>query len=421
MVLKKIKAGSLQLVLFVGAIIAVLLVSFVLLTYVHTLFLKKTDVTVEVIQAADFALTQALLENPKEGEVRTMVYPNDLNIETAVTKSYWGLLPLYRATAKKQAIQFNKFAFAGHSKKNREALFLKDNLRPLVLAGNTKISGTTFLPERGVKRGNIAGNGYRASRLVFGEQKRSGPDLPKLTGELDHQFQGLYLQSNTGLGEKITLKKGTQARNSFGQETQRIEGDVVDLEGVTLVGNILVRASQKIVVRASSQLRDVVLIAPDVEIEPMATGVFQVFATTTIKVGKSVKLDYPSVLAIKAESNRTSLQTPSRPNIELGENAQIRGMVVFESNEEEMNLYTPNIKIDKRAFVLGEVYCTHNVELKGSVYGSLITNGFISLEQGNIYQNHIYNGRIESELLPDSYSGLCFESSKINSIAKWVY
>ena len=50
---KKIKGGALQFVLFVGTIVAVLLMSFVLISHSHTLFKKKTDITIALIQAAD--------------------------------------------------------------------------------------------------------------------------------------------------------------------------------------------------------------------------------------------------------------------------------------------------------------------------------------------------------------------------------
>ncbi len=53
-ILRKIKAGALQFVLFVGAIIAVLLMSFLLLTYTHQHFEKKTDVLIEVLRSADY-------------------------------------------------------------------------------------------------------------------------------------------------------------------------------------------------------------------------------------------------------------------------------------------------------------------------------------------------------------------------------
>ena len=48
--LKKIKAGALQFVLFIGALIAVLLFSFLLLSHLQNLFGKKTAVSISVIR-----------------------------------------------------------------------------------------------------------------------------------------------------------------------------------------------------------------------------------------------------------------------------------------------------------------------------------------------------------------------------------
>ena len=50
----KIRAGALQFVLFIGAIIAILLFAFVLISYTHSFFGKKTDLMVDVIQGTEY-------------------------------------------------------------------------------------------------------------------------------------------------------------------------------------------------------------------------------------------------------------------------------------------------------------------------------------------------------------------------------
>lgn len=189
---------------------------------------------------------------------------------------------------------------------------------------------------------------------------------------------------------------------------------------VSLIGNIVVIATNQVRIRASSKLHDVIIIAPQVNVEDGTAGSFQVFASNQINVGKRANLTYPSVLAVKAKPNNEEIQQSFEPNIHLAEGAELRGFIIHIGND-EVNPYKPNIKINDRASVYGEVYCTDNVELKGNVYGTLFTANFVSLENGNIYQNHIYNGRIRSELLPKEYAGLNFENSNTNTVAKWLY
>ena len=186
---QKIQAGALQFVLFIGAVIAVLLLSFVLVSYSHSLFQKKTEVTVAVIRASDEALKKSFAEPMDIGQIKDFGLDNTLGVTTEVSKTYWGALELRRAKAKKGSFEFERLALVGQANDERPALYLKDNQRPLVLAGNTKIQGTAYLPERGVKMGNIYGNSYYATQLIYGEEKQSQSELPKLSEEIKRQVQ----------------------------------------------------------------------------------------------------------------------------------------------------------------------------------------------------------------------------------------
>jgi len=84
------------------------------------------------------------------------------------------------------------------------------------------------------------------------------------------------------------------------------------------------------------------------------------------------------------------------------------------------NNYKPQIELEVDAAIYGELYCNQNVELKGQVYGSVYADAFIANQFGSIYQNHIYNGKINALELPSEYIGLSLEDSKKN-IVKWLY
>lgn len=417
---QKIQAGALQFVLFVGAVVAVLLMSFVLVSHTHNLFQKKTDIAIEVIRAADFALKKSFLARPEYGETTRISLANPHGIKSEVFRMQWGLLELRKIKAKKTPFEFDKLAFVGYSQEKRPALYLKDSDRPLVLAGNTKIQGTAYLPERGVKMGNIYGNSYYASQLIYGEEKQSQNKLPPLSKNLKKQLEQLTETIVSPKGEIIRLNREMVLKNSFREQTKVIQGEFIELDNATLKGNIIVQASRRILVKSTSQLNDVLLIAPSIEIENWTKGNFQAVATKTIWVGKGAELSYPSILAVKARVQDSILHQSFEPNIALDSYAQVRGMVLYEDTSEP-NRFKPNIRIGEHAKVHGEVYCTKNVELKGSVYGSLTTSGFVALENGNIYQNHIYNGSIRSELLPIEYAGMTYQNREPNQVAKWVY
>ena len=84
---KKVKAGALQFVLFMGAVIAVLLMTFVLLNHTHQLFDKKTTKVVEVVKKADMGIQQAMGQNLQNNVTTALELGLDDDVEVTVTKS----------------------------------------------------------------------------------------------------------------------------------------------------------------------------------------------------------------------------------------------------------------------------------------------------------------------------------------------
>ena len=418
---KKIKGGALQFVLFVGTIVAVLLMCFVLISHSHKLFKQKTDVTIALIQAADNGLTYSFGQSVKNNEQVNIPEKNDLNISVTVQKKYWGLIELRSATAQKGQLKFTKISFVGRNDANRAALYLKDNQRPMVIAGNAKITGTAYLPERGIKMGNIGGYGYTKPYLIYGNQQRSSAQLPQPDQEVLQQLKLLTSPSFEPKGIAVDFKKGSVLQNSFAEESLVIKDYSIDLDGAQLTGNILVWAANKIVVRNTAQLRDVVLIAPNIEIKDGVRGNFQAFAQERIEIGRSCNLEYPSVLA--AQSVKKSMNKKDRkrdPNIYIKSETSVSGTVVY-WDENESDRHRSHIKIDEKAVINGEVHCAQNLELKGSVFGNVTTNAFVAMENGGVYLNHLFNGRIDATMLPSEFGGLCFDNKPANCVLKWLY
>lgn len=417
----KLQGGALQFVLFIGAVIAVLLLTFVLLTHSHLFFAKKTVKFIEVIKQNDFALDNALHNNTSSN------LPDAISngIASTVKKEYWGVFEKYTIASSFEKYNFESVALVGTSSiEALPALFLKDNKRPLVIVGNSKITGPAFLPEQGIKLGNIAGESYFGNRLVYGPTKRSSAALPQLNAEIKKN-RDTFCSQNVGTTQsRISLSKNTVLKNSFLKPTQVVFGDVVDLSGVTLIGNIQVIASQAIRVDARTVLSDVILSAPSITIGDNFVGSFQAFASMRISVGRNASLEYPTALVVKAKKKivQKRTNTPVLPSILIERGALIKGVVLYNDKNEERQFY-PQVKLEQGATILGQVYNDKNIELKGNILGSLYTDGFMALENGNIYQNHLYKGTINSLDLQEQFAGIPLggEASFHKKVMKWLY
>lgn len=427
--IKKIKAGALQFVLFIGVVIAVLLMAFMLLSHTHALFDKKTDVMVTVIKSADFGLKMSLDKVIPLGDSIKVENENDVSIEIEVKRTLWGIFEKRTVRASHlHTVQVKTVLIGGKDLNEMPALYVNDKRRPVIIAGDSKITGTAFLPEQGLKMGNIYGNSYNQSRLLYGRRKFSDSVLPRLSAELETQIKLLTKPNFVPLGEVLTRIPDKIVRNSFQSPTLIIRDRKIQLRDIQLVGNIIISASDKIIVESSANLQDVILLAPKIVIKDWVKGHFQAIASENISVGKKCELAYPTALVvnkkpnvIREEGTETKPIRNDQPRIYVDSYAEIRGVVLVLEEAKEQQFF-PQIKIDDNAKVIGELYCTKNLELKGRVNGSVSTDAFIALENGSIYQNHLYNGIINSTNLSKSYAGLFLRGRERNKkVMKWLY
>ncbi|MGW9686751.1 hypothetical protein [Flagellimonas sp. 2504JD1-5] len=416
---KKLRAGALQFVLFIGAVIAVLLLTFVLLHQTHSLFDKKTSKAIDLIKSSDLALQQAMEQKLRLNDSVSIDLKQEDGIKTTAIKSHWGIFEKYVVVSQFHKNRFVKTALVGGGMdQDFSALYLKDNDRPMVIAGKAKITGNAYLPKQGIRPGSIRGQFYQFTRPVYGNVKQSTKTLPPLDSEMRAYIQ--QLQSKVfGMSGNNTLRFSSrlQLSNSFKSPTQYIQGDVLRLSGCNLVGNVVVVATHKIMVGNDSNLQDVLLIAPEIEIEDRFSGRLQAIAFNRIEVGRRVNLEYPSALVVDRGS-RPNNKERRQPNIEIGSETMLKGIVAYFEKTEE-NQFFPQVVISKKASVYGEVFCEKNLELKGDVFGNVTTNAFMAMENGSVYQNHLFGGTINTDFLPQQYVGLLLNKEK--AVAKWLY
>ena len=406
--MKKLKAGSLQLVTFIVVVIALLLSAFIILIHIHKQFRIKTNHVIETVGLVDKGINYALQkENINTDTVSLSLHEDDYK-SLKVHKSFWGVFEKVYTKAKIKNTVLTKMALVGSKRdqKKQTALVLKDNNKPLVLVGKTKVEGKAYLPKRGVKSGNIAGASYYGENYIYGEMALS-KSFPKIDKTLLTQIKALCkgVGTNNKEIEYIDLYASKKHVNSFENPLQLISG------------HISVQSQTKIIIDSSAKLTDVILIAPVIEIRNNVKGVLQAFATDRIGVAEHISLSYPSALVlyrdyVKDESNKPYM-------IYVGNHSEMNGNIIA-LGASLPNNYEAQIKINTNALIKGSIYCEQNLELRGTVFGTVFTNNFIIKEANSIYQNHLFNARISSADLESEFVNLLIEQSD-KGIAKWLY
>ena len=425
----KVKAGALQFVLFIGAIVAVLLMAFILLSHTHALFDRKTDSLVQLVKASNLGLNTSLNKPVTLGNDVELQHNFELPINLSVGRDFWGIFEKRSVQAMHGNTKVVKTALVGGKEMaNMPALFVSDKQRPVIIAGNAMIRGTAYLPEQGIKMGNIHGNSYHRDQLIYGKKEVSTAGLPPLSSEVLAQLAQLTNANYNPMGEVMTLTPKIVLKNSFRSPLKIIRDRVVYLRDAELAGNIVVAASDKIIVEQGTLLQDVILLAPEIVIKDWVNGYFQAIASKSISVGKKCNLAYPTALVVhkKEKGPKTTPENKqsrfkNAPSVYIDSYTVVKGMVLALENTAEAQ-YTAQIKIDDNAKIVGEVYCTKNLELKGQVNGSVMTDAFVAVENGGVYQNHLYNGTINGLDLSKAYVGLLMGvGERQKRIMKWLY
>jgi len=418
---KKVAAGALQYTLFIAVLVVLLVSTFLTLSFLQNQFKITADFQIQSIQNADLGFDYISNNEIPYDQETTVKLPTDPSSQLVITKKHWGIFDLLDVQSNVKTATFIKIGLMGGFQSEKPALYLKDNNHALVLVGNTKIQGNAFIPKNGVKRGNIAGHSYYRDRLIYGITKQSNMKLPtiKNKGFIEQLSNGLISVEDAIF---IELYENLKIINSFNKPIQLYKQQgTVNLRDIKLIGNIIIQSDTLIKIDRTTILNDVLLIAPNITVMDGVTGNFQAIASKNITVGSNCNLTYPSALVLNEDEIKTSKKNKNvePAQIFINSNSSIKGIVAFLSKNEKSN-YKSQLYIDENSFITGEVYCDQNLELKGSVYGSVYTNNFITKQFGSVYQNHIYNGSILQNKLPQQYVGIQIENS-ISKVSKWLY
>jgi cytoskeletal protein CcmA (bactofilin family) len=305
-------------------------------------------------------------------------------------------------------------------KTNRPALYLQDTYKPLAVAGTTQIKGLAILPEQGIRSGNIAGNSYYGTELVYGKTEKSTTQLPTL--KCDYKpIIDFYLNTYQPVKEDAYIELGSKKiiQNSFKEPLKGFYSkQPITLDNTTIQGNIIIRSDVKITVRNTAILKDIIIAAPVIEIQDGTHGNFQAFAGKSINMGKGCILNYPSALVLQKAEDISTDNNPLYNKISIGENSVVKVSICYFGPKEEN--YKVNIFMAPMSCIKGEIYCQGNLELRGNVAGTVYTKQFVTNEAGTIFVNHLYNAEISTVNFPESFGGILLDNNS-KTVMKWLY
>lgn len=410
----KLKASALHFAILISVIVALLLSSFLLLTYTFSAFSIKSDQVLENIKQSNLGIEYLFKPEIKVSDSLEI----QLNQVPVILKSsYWGSFEKVSSKAGIGSSAFEKIALLGSiSGVERTSIYVEDHQLPLVVVGITRIEGTAYIPENNIKPGNIAGNYYQGNSLIYGNRSYSSLALPELEPEWKLYAKEMLDFVPSPNEDVVGLNN---ISNSFFNEKKVIfQSERIFLEQ-EIKGYVIIKSEIEIEVSQFAKLDKVLLIAPKVVFNKEFKGNAHVIANEVI-VQENVELKYPSsIVVIGKDSIKEEDGFVSKPKIEIRNAAIFQGNIIYLDSYKDSKSKI-DVHIEEDALIEGTIYCEGYTELSGTVVGSVLTSYFVANQEGSIYINHIYNGQVLTNISNPEICGVPFEN-QFSKIASWLY
>lgn len=336
--------------------------------------------------------------------------------ELRLSKKNWGLYERVTLKVSYGLDSLKKAFILGQQPSDTIVLYIADEDRNISVSGETKIVGTAYLPQAGIKPAFVDGNYYKGiERIIDGSIKYSERMLPSINKRL---LETIF--DNTKDEQANTNKNIPKIlRSSFFSETYHIKNEQpIVLSDVDLNGNIIIQSDSSIKISRDANLNNIICIAPQVHVEAGFKGAIQIFAKDSIYIANDCEFQYPSSLVVYSKNEESSSK------LSLGKNVNFSGTILFyedqRSNVPNMVEFYDNVKIKGDVLIFGLLKYHKNLNIEGATY----CYRFINQTNMTMYENYLIDITLDRNSLNPFFVRSSILNKKDNllkhQIVKWL-
>jgi cytoskeletal protein CcmA (bactofilin family) len=315
-----------------------------------------------------------------------------------------------------------KRALIGHAPLNcmKAAVINYSKYHPLVLAGQTKITGDVIVKRGPVVRGSLEGKMSSTEEMVSGVVSV----LPSINKPgIDEEFIYSYLlslkeksliptDSYAGSHNIRTLEIPTQSASvtcvvendlsldslnlaeSYNRITLIAGHNIYIKEGCRLAGYLEICAADSIILENNTIIRDAVLVANHVILKGKTSFRGQAISAGTIHVGPDSKIEYPSLLLIHG------LNDAIVDRFLIFDSGSSAGTIaVVTENDSVPSSGTCTIVAENGSYLSGFVYGHRDSDLRGILHGTSLTGNYLVCHERVSYVNWLADAVIDRRKL----------------------
>lgn len=301
----------------------------------------------------------------------TIRLKNGINLK--VVKSEWGAFLKAKIEVEYKTSKKVKKLLIGNSNKKKVVLNVVDGNRPITYSGNNNLIGDVKIPRKGFVKND--------SR----EDSNAKLKIDGITTKSESIFSKLRVNWSSNKNEIKDIRNMSEnVVNSFDNETILIQSDDdIELDNITLKGNIIVDIEGTIRINGNCKFEDIVIYANKIEIEKGFKGQLQIYALDEIIIEDSVKLEYPSMIGTISE-NET--------RVSIGKGCEITSHIFIVNNNDDKNNF---LQIEEGTVIEGVINVEGSLDLKGSILGRVECKKLISKTNTGYRENYIKDLNID--------------------------
>lgn len=413
-----LKAGSLAYALFLALITALISGFIINLAYLNRQYFLSVDLDQRYEDVLWSGISRGLSLEP--GNFQKEYFNIPLKIKHKIRSRPWGCFEVCSSSVQLEDSLREKTAlFSWSSDIFDLALYVSNKNSPLSLSGDSEIIGDVQVAENGIIPSFIEGQSFSGDQLVNGKIGLSQERVPALNFNF-RDYWNYYLK-----GALIpSWDSAFQLGNFIGQHPQPFyektlvyhDRNVIELEDITLKGNIIIISNENIKISSGCQLNNIVLIAPKIEVHQNNKLACHLIAHDSIILHESAYLNYPSSAIVLGSKN-----TP--PYMLIEKNCSFDGNIILMKEFDKNKSSSPNLAISPGARVTGGIYCQGLLENQGYIRGTCITEGIILKTRSAVYHNQILDGKFNRKTYLQTlgfieFKSIYCESQKI--ISHWI-
>ena len=418
-----IRAGSLFFVILLSTIIGVISVFLLLIYYYQSnqLIEYNHSKTVSINAKSGINLVFAWKDNhPLKLDTTIDLFGKGKD-SVRIRIHNWGLYSIGIVKAIDKKWQDQKIFLYGSALPSSmdAALYLSDLDRPLTISGATEIRGNAIVPASSIRSGYLEGKSYGHDTLVYGKQLKSSRHLPPVQETWLNPYFTILFRKDSSIIKKhpypYQFTADLISRSFLDSTLWIVSKKSISLENMHLTGNICIYSSKEITVDSTTNLDQVILIAPSIFIKGHFNGSLQAFAADSLKTGNNCNFYYPSALILLKDSINKE-----QPTLQLGKESQLKGLILSYCKKQDINL--TSIYIGKSSSIEGVIYCNGYLQFSGKLSGELLTDHFLYKSSSTIYENYLIDASLNRAKLNSHYlcSGLFSNSFSQNNLIEWL-